>query len=223
MVREKRVKVNGRLARDPEMAVRLGLDVMEVDNAAVLQHTQIYLMMNKPRGLVTTRADEQGRATVYDLLTSQITEPLGISGSWVAPVGRLDKASEGLLLLTNDSEWAARITDPESHIDKRYHVQVACVTEDRVLQRLAQGVRLGSDVLKVKEARVIRQGGKTSWLEIILDEGRNRHIRRLLAALGVEVLRLVRIGIGPVELGDLGKGTIRPLTQQEKAGLDQSL
>ena len=126
---------------------------------------------------------------------------------WVAPVGRLDKASEGLLLLTNDSEWAARITAPETHLDKTYHVQVGAVADEEFIQALVRGVRAkNGEVLRVKQARRLRAGQKNCWLEIILDEGKNRQIRRMLEAMGVEVLRLVRVAIGPLLLGDLAKG-----------------
>jgi 23S rRNA pseudouridine2605 synthase len=174
-------------------------------------------MMNKPRGVVTTASDEKGRATVYDLLDS------GKNREWISPVGRLDKASEGLLLLTNDSKWAAKITDPASHMDKQYHVQVDRVAGDDLLARLRHGVSVGSDLLRVKEARVLRVGSKNSWLEITLDEGKNRQIRRLLEAIGVEVLRLVRVAVGPLELGDLKKGAARPLTKREKRLVEQAL
>jgi 23S rRNA pseudouridine2605 synthase len=159
-------------------------------------------------------------------------------------VGRLDKASEGLLLLTNDSEWGARIASPEIHIDKTYHVQVAAVADERLMRLLTAGVRTSSgdreigssgdlkrtgprfhdvkddDFLRVKRASIVRSGKKNSWLEIVLDGGKNRQIRRLLAALGIEVLRLIRIAIGPLRLGDLPKGTVRELSEQEKAALD---
>lgn len=223
LIRQGRIRVNGRLARDPEMPVRFGVDSLEFDDARISQQARIYLAMNKPRGLVTTTSDEQGRATVYQLLTPEMKDSLGLGDGWVAPVGRLDKASEGLLLLSNDSEWAAKITDPNSHLDKRYHVQTDCIGDDQLLQRLVRGARAGSEVLQVKHVRVIRQASKTSWLEVTLDEGKNRHIRRLLGALGVEVLRLVRVGIGPLVLGDLKKRGVRRLTPQEKSSIDRAL
>lgn len=175
-------------------------------------------MMNKPRGVVTTAHDEKGRDTVYSLLPE--------TQQWVAPVGRLDKASEGLLVLTNDSAWGARIASPETHVAKTYHVQVAALADDDLIGRLIAGVRLVSadrkngEILRVKRASIVRIGKKNSWLEIVLDEGKNRQIRRLLAALGIDVLRLVRIAVGPLQLGDLPKGKVRELTQEEKAALD---
>ncbi len=221
LIRAGRVTLNGRVVRDPETPARLGLDHIGVDGASIDERAKVYLVMNKPQGLVTTASDEKGRATVYDLL-----EPKGAAapaGAWVSPVGRLDKASEGLLLLTNDSEWAARITDPESHLDKRYHVQVDCVAGDELLARLRLGVAVDREHLAVKAARVLRHGGKNSWLEIDLDEGKNRQIRRLMEALGVGVLRLVRVSVGPLELGDLKKGAVRTLSGDEKGAIDRAL
>src|SRR2546423_3874521 len=158
LIRAGRVTLNQRLTRDPERPVRMGLDHIAVDNAPIEERPTIYLMMNKPRGVVTTASDEKGRATVYDLFKSQ--------APWVSPVGRLDKASEGLLLLTNDSKWAATITDPESHLEKRYHVQVNCVAGDDLMTGVEAGVTVGGEHLGVKTARVVRAGGKNSWLEI---------------------------------------------------------
>jgi len=213
LIRIGRVRLNGRVLRDPEKPVVLGQDSIEVDGHKLGPATKLYFVMNKPRGVVTTAEDEKGRGTVYLLLPE--------SEKWVAPVGRLDKASEGLLLLSNDSEWGARIASPQMHVEKTYHVQVATVADADLIQRLTLGIRIkDGDFLRVKRAAIVRTGKKNSWLEIVLDEGKNRQIRRLLAALGIEVVRLVRIAIGPLQLGDLGKGKVRELTQKEKAALD---
>jgi len=213
LIRSGRVRLNGRVLRDPEKPVVLGQDSIEVDGHKLGPATKLYFVMNKPRGVVTTAEDEKGRGTVYLLLPE--------SEKWVAPVGRLDKASEGLLLLTNDSEWSARIASPQMHVEKTYHVRVATVADADLIQRLTLGIRIkDGDFLRVKRAAIVRTGKKNSWLEIVLDEGKNRQIRRLLAALGIEVVRLVRIAIGPLQLGDLGKGKVRELTQKEKAALD---
>lgn len=223
LVRAGRVTCNGRVPRDPETSVRIGRDRIAVDGLVVEGREKVYLVMNKPRGLVTTASDEQGRATVYELLKPEGAVSCVPAETWVAPVGRLDKASEGLLLLTSDSEWAAKITDPATHLDKRYHVQVDCVAGEDLLQRIRRGVETGGESLSVKAVHILRQGGTNSWLEITLDEGRNRHIRRMLAALGVEVLRLVRVAVGPLELGDLKKGEVRRLTAEEKETMDRAL
>ena len=143
---------------------------------------------------------------------------------WIAPIGRLDKASEGLLLLTNDSEWAARITAPETHLDKTYQVQISAIADEKLLQSLRNGIRTSDgEFLRVKEVRMLRQGARHSWLEIVLDEGKNRHIRRMLEELKIEVLRLVRVAIGPLTLGDLPKGATRPLEPAEKQALDRAM
>ena len=176
LVREGKVRLNGSLARNPETPVRLGKDRIAVEGKALAAAQKIYLVMNKPRGLVTTASDEKGRETVYSLLADETR--------WVAPVGRLDQASEGMLLFTNDSEWAARITDPASHLEKTYQVQTGSVPEAGVIEALERGVQtLEGEVLKAKQARALRVGEKNCWLEIVLDEGKNRQIRRMLDAL----------------------------------------
>ena len=213
-----RVRLNERVRRDPETPVRLEKDHIVADGQAIDSQQKIYLMMNKPRGLVTTASDEKGRDTIYAVL-----EKTGESLPWVAPVGRLDKASEGLLLLTNDSEWGARIAAPETHFEKTYHVQIDRVVDARLLQATASGVKTeDGDVLRATQVRLLRTGERNCWLEIVLDEGKNRQIRRMLSALGIEVLRLVRVGIGPLRLGKLAKGAYRPLTREEKLAVDRA-
>jgi 23S rRNA pseudouridine2605 synthase len=188
---------------------------IEIDGSVLAQVAAVYLVMNKPRGVVTTASDEKGRETVYDLL-----EP-GLP--WVGPVGRLDKASEGLLLFTNDSKWAAKITEPSSHLEKKYHVQVDCVADAGLLARITHEREIEGEPLCAKGARLLRHGARNSWLEITLDQGKNRQIRRLLEAQNVGVLRLVRVSIGPLDLGDLKKGTMRRLTAEEKTAIDRTL
>jgi 23S rRNA pseudouridine2605 synthase len=212
MIRAGRVRLNGQVRRDPETPVRLEHDRITLDGQPLQAQEKVYLMLNKPRTVVTTASDEAGRKTVYALLPPRLP--------WVAPVGRLDRASEGLLLMTNDSEWAARITAPESHLDKRYHVQVGARAEKELLQKMMAGVESEGEWLRVKRVEVLRQGGRNCWLEVALDEGRSRQIRRIMQALGVEVLRLVRVAVGPLELGELKKGQARRLTAEEKKALD---
>jgi 23S rRNA pseudouridine2605 synthase len=207
-----RVSVDGRVLRDPERPTLVGCERITVDGVEIEAATRVYLALNKPRGLIVTASDERGRDTIYPLLASAQTR-------WLAPVGRLDRASEGLLLVTNDSAWAARITDPASRIEKTYHVQVDGIPDAAMLARMHRGVADAGEHLSARRARVLRSGAKNAWLEIVLDEGRNRHIRRLLAALGFEVLRLVRVAIGPVELGSLPKGQWRGLTDDERRAL----
>ena len=206
------MRVNGVVRRDAASRVFLDKDRISVDEQAVHASEKVYLILNKPRGIVTTASDEKGRKTVYACLANVVP--------WVAPVGRLDKASEGLLLLTNDSEWAAKVTDPGSHLDKTYHVQIAANAREEILRAIRTGVRTETgEWLRVKQARVLRGGEKNTWLEIMLDEGKNRQIRRIFEALGIEVSRLVRVAIGPVVLGTLKKGEVRELTAQERKGL----
>ena len=214
-VRAGRVTLNGRICRDPEKPVQAGRDRIAVDGVAVQEPQRIYLMLNKPRGLVTSRADERGRATVFECLHG-LEETLHLSA-----VGRLDRASEGLLLFSNDTGWAHRITDPATHVDKTYHVQVDRRLEPEDLESLSRTVRADGEDLMLKQVRLLRQGQKTCWLEITLDEGRNRQIRRVLAAHQLMVKRLVRVRIGTLELGDLAKGQWRRLREEEVSQLSR--
>jgi 23S rRNA pseudouridine2605 synthase len=216
LIRAGRVSLNGRTRRDPETPVHLETDRIEVDGQMVSAGARVYLMLNKPRGVVTTASDEKGRQTVYALLREDLP--------WVAPVGRLDKASEGLLLLTNDSEWSARVLAPETHLEKTYHVQVGTLANEQLINSMLGGVKTDDgDFVRAKGARILRRGERNTWLEVVLDEGKNRHIRRMLAQLGVEVLRLMRVAIGPLILGELPKGAVRLLTAEEKMALDRAM
>jgi 23S rRNA pseudouridine2605 synthase len=194
--------------RDAEFPVRQGIDHIEIEGRQVAASARLVLMLNKPRGLVTTTRDERGRDTVYTCFA-------GSDLPWVAPVGRLDKASEGLLLFSNDPAWAARITDPESGPDKTYHVQIDQLASDELLRRLELGALIEAEQLRARSVRRLRAGHKNAWLEIVLDEGRNRQIRRLLAAFDIRVLRVVRVAIGSLLLGELAKGQWRMLSPQE--------
>ncbi len=219
MIRAGRVGLNGGVRRDLEAPVRLGQDRITVDGRSVEQQKKIYLMMNKARGVVTTASDEKGRDTVYAVL-EKASDPM----PWVAPVGRLDKASEGLLLLTNDSEWGARIAAPETHLEKTYHVQIDKVVDEKFAQAIMGGVRVdGGEIFRASQACVLRAGEKNCWVEILLNEGKNRQIRRMLETLDAEVLRLIRVAIGPLPLGKLAKGAFRALTKEEKQMLDRAM
>lgn len=214
LIRAGRVRLNRKPQLDPEFPVRMDSHHIDVDGVPLRAAELHYLMLNKPRGIVTTASDEKGRETVYSLL------PPGTP--WLSPVGRLDKASEGLLLLTNDTEWAARVTGPSYHIEKRYHVQVRSDSADDIAERLRKGIRSQGELLRVRDARVLRHGRVHTWIEVVLDEGRNRHIRRMLDEMGVECVRLLRVSIGPLDLGDLPKGHTRPLTVEERISLDRA-
>lgn len=202
-----RVAVDGRIVRDPEFPIAGDVPIA-VDGDVLAVAQRVYLALNKPRGLVTTSSDEQGRETVYHCLRDA-----GLP--WVAPVGRLDKASEGLLLMSNDPAWAARITDPSDGPDKTYHVQVDRIPDPPTLAALVRGAVAGDEVLRAKSVELLRSGQRNAWLEIVLDEGRNRQIRRLLQAFDIGVLRLVRVAIGKVPLGELPKGRWRHLSPAE--------
>jgi 23S rRNA pseudouridine2605 synthase len=216
LIREGKVRLNGSTQRNPEAPVVPERDKIEVDGHGVGAERKVYWMLNKLRGVITTASDEKGRETIYASLPKDLP--------WLAPVGRLDKASEGLLLLTNDTEWGARIASPETHLEKTYHVQVDGVLADDFPGTLVKGIREGSgELLRTRSARILRRGEKNTWLVIVLDEGKNRQIRRMLESLGVEVLRLIRVAIGPLPLGELAKGACRPLTQAEKQTLDVAM
>ena len=213
-IRAGRVRLNGVVRKNAETPVHLGSDRIEVDGELITASDKIYCMLNKPRGVVTTASDEKNRDTVYAYLNH---------GQWLAPVGRLDKASEGLLLFTNDSEWAARLLHPETHLEKTYHVQIGTVADASLCNRLLKGVKSERDFLVAKRIRILRGGTRNTWLEVVLDEGKNRHIRRMLEKFDIEVLRLIRVAIGPVELGELAKGATRPLTLEEMVCFNRSV
>jgi 23S rRNA pseudouridine2605 synthase len=207
MILDGRVSVDGRVQRNPERPTD-HIERIAIDGKVAAPVQRLYIALNKPRGLIVTAADDRDRETVFDLLK--------LSGlPYLAPVGRLDKASEGLLLMTNDSEWAARVTNPETGLLKTYHVQIDGIPDKDVLAAMLRGLEDQGEHLAAANVRVLRTGEKNAWLEVVLDEGRNRHLRRLLAAFSFNVLRLVRIVIGPVELGTLAKGQWRALANDE--------
>ena len=207
-----RVSVDGRVVRDPSFRIDVRRARIDVDGERVRPQERVYLMMNKPAGRVTTSADELGRPTVYDLL------PAGMPR--VNAVGRLDMQSEGLLLFTNDTRWADRILDPAMHIDKTYEVLLAREPSADELERALRGVAAGrGEVLGFR--RVTRMARGAEWIEVVLDEGRNRQIRRVGEALGHEVVQLIRTAIGAVRLDGVSPGEVRPLTEREMALLSR--
>ncbi len=213
-VREGRVKVNGRRVTDIAWRVVPETDVITLDKVEVQAADLTYVMLNKPRGQLTTRSDPRGRATVYESISDPTLPFLG-------PVGRLDQASEGLLLFTNDTQWGNAVIAPDSHVRKTYHVQIDRVPDEALVQSLRGGVPdEDGERLSAVRVEVLRSGERHGWLVIDLDEGRNRQIRRMLEAHGIEVLRLVRVAIGGLALGELAKGAWRRLTDDEVAALD---
>jgi 23S rRNA pseudouridine2605 synthase len=208
------VQVNGKTINDAEFPVRMEIDRVTLNHNYTEHQQRKVVMMNKPRGLVTTRSDEHQRATVYECLP--------VDMPWLAPVGRLDKASEGLLLFSNDPVWAATITDPQCKIVKTYHVHVLGKVSSELLQQISRGTKIKDDFLSAMSVTLLREGEKNTWLEFKLEEGKNRHIRRLLEQFDISVLRLIRVAIGRLSLGDLPKGQYRELNDQDIALLNNA-
>lgn len=206
-----RVRVNGRVLRNPDAWIDPRTDRVALDGREVRTVKRVYLALHKPKGYLTTRTDPQGRATVYDLL--------GELAAWVAPVGRLDRDTTGLLLFTNDSDLADRITDPQHHLPKTYRVTTRGALGEEELERLAGGVELEDGPTKPAHVRRLEPTGRNARIELVLREGRNRQVRRMLAALGHKVVALERVSIGPVRLAGLAPGQFRPLTRAELASL----
>lgn len=205
-----RVAVDGRIVRDPSFRVDMRRARIAVDGEWVHARQRVYLMMNKPAGYVTTTADELGRRTVYELLPPDAAR--------LNAVGRLDLQSEGLLLFTNDTRWADRILDPSTHTDKTYEVQLSRPLLQAHLEGAIAGVDTGRGVmLSFKAVSPMERGA--DWWTIVLDEGRNRQIRRVLESLGYKVERLIRTGIGSVRLGSLPSGGVRALDAAERESL----
>jgi 23S rRNA pseudouridine2605 synthase len=212
-IRDGRVRVNGRRVTDASLRVTPERDRFTIDGVESAAPAKTYVLLNKPRGTVTTRSDPRGRPTVYDCFA-------GASLPFLAPVGRLDQASEGALLFTNDTQWANAITAPSSRVIKTYDVQIDRVPTDEMVDQLRAGIldpTLG--LLTAADARILRSGERRGWLQIDLDEGRNRQIRRMLDALSIAVLRLIRVRIGPLALGALHHGEWRALTAAEVQAL----
>lgn len=203
-----RVKVNGRVVRDPDRWTNPQVDAVHVDGDRVKQARKTYLLFYKPKGVITSHGDPGGRKTVYDCL--------GANVPWVSPVGRLDKDTSGLLLLTNDTDFADHVASPSSEVPKTYLVKANTLVGDELVARMAEGLELKrGDWARPKSVRRIEDRGKYSWLEIVLTEGKNREVRRLLEAVGLKALKLVRIRIGPCTLEGLQVGKSRPLLQWE--------
>ncbi len=205
-----RLKVNGQVVRDPDRWVQPKRDVIHLDSERLKGARRTYLVFYKPRGVITSHGDPAGRKTVYDYL--------GDKGQWVFPVGRLDKETSGLLLLTNDTEFANLVTDPRSLVPKTYLVKTNGLLRDEIVAKLRAGLELKrGDWAKPHSVRRVEDRGKYTWLEVVLTEGKNREVRRLIEAVGFKVLKLVRTRIGPVTLAGLQVGKWRPLTSSELA------
>jgi pseudouridine synthase len=212
--------VKGAVERRPSRWIDPSRDRVVVDGRPVGDDTpRVVLAFHKPVGFVTTRSDPGGRATVYDAL--------GEVGRWVFPVGRLDRDTSGLLILTNDHRLGERLTSPEHHVPKTYHARVAGVPDAEALRALREGLPLDDGTLTCPaRVRVVGtprgKDGASTWLEIVLTEGKNRQVRRMCAAVGHDVLELARVRIGRLSLGDLAPGEWRELGPEEVAALGAS-
>ncbi|MBI2188359.1 MAG: rRNA pseudouridine synthase [Acidobacteria bacterium] len=206
-IRAGRVKVNGRVVRDPDHWIDMARDRVRLDGKPLQPRERVYLLLNKPAGYLTTYRDPQGRPTVYDLIADV--------GTFVSPAGRLDLETSGLLLMTNDNQLAERVTNPISHVPKTYRVKASTRLTDEQLQQLRDGVELSDGLTRPARVALVRDTETHTQFEITLTEGRNRQVRRMVEALGAEVLKLVRVRIGPVGIGTLPIGKWRPLTRAE--------
>jgi len=207
LIAERRVRVNGRVVRDAEARIDEQRDVVQVDGRRLGRSRPLVIMFNKPAQCVTTLRDERGRRTVYDLL--------GELESWVVPVGRLDRDTTGLLLLTNDTLLADRITDPRTHLPKTYLALVRGLVSDQALSRLRDGVELEDGPTRPADVQRLRTGRRGTLLRIVITEGRNRQVRRMVAAIGSQVLHLRRLAVGPQRLSGLPRGSFRPIEGRE--------
>jgi len=208
-----RVKVNGRITRNPDQWIDMKRDRVLFDGEPLVARERIYLLLYKPTGYLTTYKDPEGRPTVYDLTAD--------AGTFLSPVGRLDLDTSGLLLMTNDNQFAERVTNPNSHVPKTYLVKASAVLTDTQLQQLRDGLELADGLTRPALVTRLRDSGKYTHFEITLTEGRNRQVRRMVEALEAKVLKLVRVRIGRIAIGRLLIGKWRLLTAAEVASLSK--
>jgi len=207
-----RLKVNGRIVHNPDLWIRPGEAVLHFDGKRLKQARKRYYLFYKPKGVITSHRDPDRRKTVYDFLDDRMP--------WVAPVGRLDKDTSGLILLTNDTELANFVTNPDSEVPKTYLVKVSGIINDAALSALAAGVQMKrGDWARPRAVRRIADHDAHTRLEIVLTEGKNREVHRMLEAVGLKVLKLVRTSIGPFTLAGLEVGKYRELTPAEVSRL----
>ena len=206
-----RVRVNGKIIQNPDHWVDTVRDKVTLDGKPLRAATKVYVLLYKPKGYVTTYRDPEGRPTVYDLVPEL--------GQWVAPVGRLDLDTSGLLILTNDTDFAERITNPDHKVPKTYQIKASTVLSEEHLAQLRQGVILTDGPTLPAEVVRVRDSEKFTVLEMTITEGRNRQVRRMLEAVESRVRKLVRIAIGPIRIGELPIGKWRDLTPDEVQAL----
>jgi len=206
-VRDGRVRVNGKVERNPDRWVDLEKDRITLDGKPIRPAAREYILLYKPKGYLTTYRDPGGRPTVYDLISDV--------GTWLSPVGRLDLDTSGLLLLTNDTDFAEHATNPDHKVPKTYQLKASTLLTDEQLGQLRRGVDLSDGPTRPALVTRLRDSGKYTHLELTITEGRNRQVRRMIEAVGSKVLKLVRTAIGPVRIGDLPIGKWRRLTDKE--------
>ncbi len=212
MIEAGRLKVNGRVVRDSSRWVTPAEDVIQFDGRRLRPARKTYLLFYKPKGVITSHGDPQGRKTVYDYLDEE--------AAWLFPVGRLDKGTSGLLLLTNDTDFADFVASPSSRVPKTYLVKASGLVSDGMIAQLTVGVEMRrGDRAEPVSVRRVQDRGKYTWLEVVLTEGKNREVRRMIEAVGFKVLKLVRTRIGPLALEGLEVGKWRPLTPAEVRSL----
>lgn len=206
--------MNGRVVENPDQWIDFERDKILFDDKPLAAKKKLYILLYKPTGYITTFKDPEGRPTVYDLIPDV--------DSFVSPVGRLDLDTSGLLILTNDTQFAERLTNPDHKVAKTYLVKCSTLVSDEAIDRLRQGVELSDGPTRPAEVRRVRDSGKYTHLEIRITEGRNRQVRRMIEAVDSKVLKLVRTAIGPLEIGDLKIGQYRQLTPREIEALSAS-
>lgn len=207
-IHQRRVRVNGAVVENPDAWIDMGRDRVAVDDKPLERRERLYVLLYKPTGYITTYKDPEGRPTVYDLLGEDVT-------TFISPVGRLDLDTSGLLLMTNDTQLAERVTNPDSHVPKTYLVKASKVLSDAQLQQLCDGIELSDGTTRPATVVRLRDSGKYTHFEITLTEGRNRQVRRMVEALDAIVLKLVRVQLGDLRIGTLPIGKWRHLTPAE--------
>lgn len=215
MIAQGRVRVNGRLVTVLGAKVDPASDRIEVDGRPIQKESHVYVMLHKPEGFVTTVKDPQGRPTVLDLVTSIPQR--------IFPVGRLDRDTRGLLLLTNDGHLAHRLTHPSYEVVKVYHARLKGAITQEAIHRLRSGVPLDDRLTAPARVRVLSRAKESTWIEIGIHEGRNRQVRRMAQAVGFPVLELVRVRFGPLRLGSLACGSFRFLQEVEIQALKDTV
>ncbi len=206
-----RVRINGRTEQNPDHWVDLDKDRITLDGKPLRAAAKTYILLYKPKGYLTTWRDPEGRPTVYQLIED--------AGTWLSPVGRLDLDTSGLLVMTNDNQFAERLTNPDHKVPKTYQIKAATLLSEEQIERLRTGVELSDGPTRPAAVTRLRDAARHTFLEMTITEGRNRQVRRMLEAVDSKVLKLVRTAIGGVRIGDLPIGKWRKLTAEEVQAL----